>query len=113
MDSGLASVLTQQFYREQGPEFVGFIIGSKIIQVPNISPEPDTSFMVSVKDIISYADEADYFFHTHPNQDSNLSHEDFIGIKNWPSLTHCIIGNDGVSCYKYNEEREEVTKVYG
>jgi proteasome lid subunit RPN8/RPN11 len=101
-----------KFYSDTGPERIGFVIGNKIIEVNNICETPDDGFMVSASDIIKYAEQADAFWHTHPNQSSNLSSEDYVGIKNWPNMVHYIVGKNGVSGYQYNDDLKAVVEVH-
>jgi len=96
---------------EDGPERVGFIIDDCIIEVDNICADPEQGFMIKTEDILQYADIATATWHTHPNVNSNISDEDYVTVKNWPKLVHYIIGNDGVSCYKYDQDLKAVVKV--
>lgn len=96
------------FYSFEGKERVGFIVGDKITEVRNIASDPEQGFKVSFEDIVKYEDIADATWHTHPSQNSNLSEEDSVLIKNWPDMKHYIIGNDGVSCYQYDREKKAI-----
>ena len=106
--------LLKNYYVENGPERVGFIIPqNEIIEVKNTSEKPYDGFIVAAEDIIHYTEErgAIATWHTHPNQDANLSGEDNKIFLNWPDLIHFIIGNDGVRAYKYDEELKYIVEV--
>lgn len=83
----------------EGPhERVGFILKTgEIVEVENICDDPTGGFDVKGADIIKYAPIAAATWHTHPNEDSNLSAGDWHTFLNWPELEHYIIGNDGVT----------------
>lgn len=72
-----------------------------LIEVPNISPHPENSFMVQGADILKYAlsGEAIATWHTHPKKDANLTVEDHEMFLNYPDLEHYIVGTDGVRSY--------------
>jgi proteasome lid subunit RPN8/RPN11 len=83
-------------------ERVGYVLSSgKIVEVPNISNDPENSFDVSGDDILKYAIDGSVIatWHTHPDKSSNLSVDDYTAFKNFPALKHYVIGNDGVRCY--------------
>lgn len=81
-------------------EHVGFILShGKVIEVENISEEPDKSFDVSGADILKYENDAVGTWHTHPKADSNLSVGDMETFLMWPDLEHYIVGIDGVTKY--------------
>lgn len=88
------------FYTPTGPERVGFVLRSgEVVEVKNTAKDTDNAFAVSAEDLIAYEDEMVATFHTHPSCTSNLSGEDYVAFRNWPSVKHFIIGSDGVACY--------------
>ena len=103
--------ILNEFYADSGPERVGFVVGSKIVEVRNTSNNPEETFVVSTSDILTYGDIADATWHTHPNQSSNLSDEDYTLMRNYPNMSHFIIGNDGVTEYKYDKKLKAVMVV--
>lgn len=81
-------------------EHVGFILPhGKVIEVKNVSDNPEGSFDVLGEDIIKYENEAVATWHTHPNGTSNLSAGDMETFLNWPDLDHYIVGTDGLTKY--------------
>lgn len=81
-------------------ERVGFILANgELVEVENVCSEPEQGFEVSGADLVKYEHDAIATWHTHPGKDSNLSVNDYRGFKNWPKLTHYIVGIDGVSGY--------------
>lgn len=91
-----------QLHNPQGIERVGFILaGDDLIEVPNISPSPQNSFMVRGEDILKYAIDgpAVATWHTHPQKDANLTVQDHEMFMNYPTLKHYIVGTDGVRSY--------------
>lgn len=89
----------------EGPnERVGFILKTgEIVEVDNICAEPTEGFDVRGADIIRYTPIAVATWHTHPDEDSNLSAGDFQSFLNWPDLEHYIIGNDGVTKFRVED----------
>lgn len=100
-------------YQGDTTERVGFVLPQHIIEVPNVSPDPTYGFMVSGADIIKHVEEMDAIgtWHTHPDQDSNLSGEDLRMFRSWPDLVHFIVGNDGVRAYQFNSEKNAVLEL--
>jgi proteasome lid subunit RPN8/RPN11 len=84
-----------------GPdERVGFILpDGTIIEVQNISDEPEKSFDVRGEDLILYITEKQAIatWHTHPNTPSNLSVGDYQTFLAYPKQRHFISGSDGLS----------------
>lgn len=106
--------LLKTYYDEHGPERVGFIVPrNEIVEVKNTSEKPYEGFLVDAQEIIHYTEERNAIatWHTHPNQDANLSGEDNKIFWNWPDLIHFIIGNDGVRAYKFDEELQDIIEV--
>ncbi|KQS84244.1 hypothetical protein [Rhizobium sp. Leaf383] len=83
----------------EGPnERCGFILkNGDIVEVPNICTDPTNGFDMRGEDIIRFAPLASSTWHTHPDEDSNLSAGDYATFLNWPEHDHFIIGNDGVT----------------
>lgn len=81
-------------------ERVGFILpGDKIVEVKNISEDPEKGFDVSAEDIQEYGDDAIAAWHTHPKADNNLSAVDMDTFLTWHNIDHYIIGDNGVRKY--------------
>ena len=81
-------------------ERVGFILSDgSIVECTNVSPEPESSFIVSAEEIVAYCDRAVATWHTHPDADYNLSANDYEMFMSWPDLDHYIVGNNGVRKY--------------
>jgi proteasome lid subunit RPN8/RPN11 len=79
-------------------ERCGFILKTgEIVEVPNICAEPTGGFDMRGADIVKFAPISQATWHTHPDDDSNLSSGDFLTFLNWPELDHYIVGNDGVT----------------
>lgn len=88
------------FYEDSGPERVGFVlIDDEVIELENISPEPEKGFVVRPEDLVLYEDRIKATWHTHPGESSNLSVDDYEGFMHWPKLKHYVIGNDGIKCF--------------
>jgi proteasome lid subunit RPN8/RPN11 len=85
-----------------GPnERCGFILtDGTIVEIDNIAPEPDRSFIASGEAILKYVDLAVATWHTHPDASSNLSPGDAETFRFWPHCLHHIVGTDGVSTYR-------------
>ena len=102
----------EKLYNPTGSERVGFVLeDGSIIEVANISSKPEESFMISTLDIMTFSEEATATWHTHPDAGCNLSGEDYLMIKNYPDLSHYILGNDGIICYKYDTHLQAVMEV--
>lgn len=101
-----ASVLSQ-FYQPDGHERVGLILhdGSPV-EVPNVAPYDPKAPRFEVKPdvMVAHEDSAWATWHIHPGQSGNLSIEDYWAFKNWPSLIHYIIGNDGVWMFRVDQD---------
>ena len=93
--------MLQEKYEAEGPERVGFILSSgEVVEVENVSDDPENAFKVSLEDIIAHEANATGTWHTHPGGTSNLSVSDYKSFQGWPNLTHHIIGSDGVAVYR-------------
>jgi proteasome lid subunit RPN8/RPN11 len=89
-------------YAPDGPERVGFVMGNnKVVEVRNISSDPNNSFMILTSDIETYLikKKIKATWHTHPNKSANLSVADYTGFQNYPDVAHYIIGSDGLRKY--------------
>lgn len=94
-----------------GPERCGFIINGEIVEVENVSPKPEEGFVISVLDVIKYADSAEGTWHTHPEESCNLSGEDYPMFTMWKDLYHIIIGSDGIKKYKYSRDKKAIMVI--
>lgn len=85
-------------------ERCGFILKTgEIVEVPNICAEPEQGFDMRGEDLIKYPAISSATWHTHPDEDSNLSAGDYVTFLNWPELDHYIIGNDGVTKFQVRD----------
>lgn len=81
-------------------ERCGFILKTgEIVECDNIASDPKEAFEVSAEQILQFADEAVATWHTHPNQDYNLSYDDHQTFLCWPNLDHYIVGTNGLRRY--------------
>ena len=81
-------------------ERVGLILKSgEVVELENVSSQPDKMFSTKPEDLIRYEDEMLATWHTHPEGESLLSGEDYIGFQMYPDLLHLIFGTEGVSGY--------------
>ena len=111
--NSIKSILSP-LYAPEGRERVGFVLeGNKIVEVQNVSPEPEEGFLVSEDDIEKWIDPGGCLavWHTHPGQSSNLSGEDYRTFMVWRNLKHFIIGNDGVRCFGYDEGKKAIMEL--
>lgn len=85
-------------------ERCGLILADgSVFQSKNIHPNPERAFMVAPEDLVEHEDNLFGTWHTHPNQPAALSQEDYSGFCQWPTLTHFIVGTDGVRAYRVVE----------
>lgn len=106
--------ILNNFYLNEGPEHCGFIIADgTICEVKNVSGDVMNGFEMSPQDIITHTEKlgATATWHTHPNQDANLSGYDHTTFMSWKKLFHFIIGNDGVRCFKYSGETNGIIEA--
>ena len=105
--------ILNSFYYHEGIERVGFIVeDNRIVEVRNVSEKPTEGFLVDPKDTIRCIERGAWAtWHTHPNQDSNLSGEDNRMFTNWSDLVHFIIGSNGVKAYYYNNEKKAILEL--
>lgn len=84
---------------DDAEERCGLVLASgEIVETSNIAAQPQYSFEIPPEDMVREGVVATW--HTHPGQSANLSHEDYAGFLNWPTLEHHIIGTDGVRSYR-------------
>jgi proteasome lid subunit RPN8/RPN11 len=77
---------------------VGFITNEgAIFEVDNLSKIPEITFQVDDSQLLDPQNIA--FFHTHPNDNCNLSIMDFLFFLRYPRLDFYIIGKDGIRKY--------------
>lgn len=90
----------------EGPnERCGFILtDGSIVEIENVAPEPQHSFLAKGEDVLRYIDEVAATWHTHPGGTSNLSVGDADTFKFWPDCLHHIVGEDGVSTYEVRNQ---------
>lgn len=103
-----------RLYNPTGPERVGFLKDeNKIVEVPNVANLPNEGFRVEGQVIVDHTEKYGCWgtWHTHPGEDANLSGEDYRSFKFWPDLYHFIIGNDGVRCFKWDDEKQAILEV--
>lgn len=82
-------------------ERCGLILeGGAAIQLPNIHSNPERGFMLDGRAMIEQGSKLIGTWHTHPGATSRLSQEDDHGFRQWPKLTHWIVGSDGVRAYR-------------
>lgn len=82
-----------------GHERGGFILNDgTLVEIKNTSDDPD-AFAPAAADVFKHADAAVATWHTHPEASANLSVGDFETFVSWPSLTHIIVGTDGIRYY--------------
>lgn len=95
-----------QFYTEDGPERVGFVLkDGTFVEVENKAAyDPEAPrFEVAPEVMIEHAETAQATWHTHPGQSGNLSIDDYWAFKNWPQFVHYIVGNDGVWMFRVDD----------
>lgn len=89
------------FYESSGPERAGFVLtNDRVVEVKNVCGDPENGFEIDPTEILAVENDLVGVWHTHPGASSNLSVDDHDGMKNWPHLTHFIIGKDGVRAYR-------------
>lgn len=94
-----------------GKERCGFIVDGSIVEVENVAATPEEGFAISVDDVMKYSEVAQGTWHTHPDESSNLSGEDYSMFTMWKDLYHIIIGNDGLKVYQFSKEKKSVMVV--
>lgn len=96
----------QNKYSDEGIERIGFILeDNSVVELVNAHDDPEAGAQFLSEELFAYLYDPDRdqevvaTWHTHPNQSSNLSGEDYTAFLNYPELDHYIIGNNGVSSY--------------
>lgn len=84
----------------------GFITkDGTIIQVENEHPDPANYMMFTLYDKVFFEGKTYYWedlvatWHTHPNEDANLSFEDYALFRELPGWYHYIVAQNKVVCY--------------
>lgn len=94
---GIKSSLKRKLKKADTIEKCGLILrDGTILDVENIYPDPTEGFQIPAKDMIDNEDQMVATWHTHPGKTANLSEMDYNGFKQWPTLTHYVIGTDKV-----------------
>ena len=91
-----------EFYEDDilAPERCGFVgLEDEILECKNICHEPANGFDFSGEDLLRYEDQVKASWHTHTGTNCNLTSDDRASFLNYPSLSHYIVGSDGVACY--------------
>lgn len=100
----IVSKLKRKLKAGDTEERCGLILeGGKIITAPNIHPEPTNGFMIDPSALLLNEQKMIGTWHTHPNGQSVLSAADHQGFRQWPNLTHYVIGEDGVRAYEVED----------
>lgn len=71
----------------------------QLIELENVSPEPDKSFSVDPAALVQHEDDAVATWHTHPTGPAGLSGQDYLGFLQWPDLLHVIVSPEGCLGY--------------
>lgn len=96
----------KEFYAEDGPERIGFILqDDTIVECDNLIKESKGGFDFAASDLIKYGLTAKASWHTHPGLLSNLSFNDQESFVMWPDMLHYIVGRDGIRVYKVERNR--------
>jgi proteasome lid subunit RPN8/RPN11 len=66
----------------------------ELIELDNGHDQPELGYVMNARQVLTAMD--DYIitgtWHTHPDDDPNLSQEDYAGFSLWPDLIHYIVG---------------------
>ncbi len=108
-----AKQMLRSLYSDEGKERVGFLFPNELREVQNVAHNPEEGFMVSAEDILTNTEEEGCYatWHTHPNQDANLSGEDYLMFKNWPELYHFIVGKEDTKAFVFDEAKQAIVEV--
>lgn len=89
------------FYSKDGPERGGIITKTGIVELKNIAKNPYNNYEISFEDMDKLDDENTLgTFHTHPNNSSNLSADDYFSFLSYPRLKHYIYGKQGLKSFR-------------
>jgi len=75
--------------KESEIEACGFVRGSEVIPVKNISDEPDTSFAIDARDYLKYS--SDVIYHSHPVGDNGFSEQDIVVASNLRLISYVYV----------------------
>jgi len=78
--SKLHIAIAKACLKERNKEACGFICGSKVIPLENVSDEPESSFVIDARDYLKYLPEVIY--HSHPVGDNGFSEQDIVVASN-------------------------------
>jgi proteasome lid subunit RPN8/RPN11 len=85
-------------------ERVGLVLKSgEIVELPNVSSEPDDSFLVMATDMMPFLSAMVATWHTHPKGGLSPSVTDMESFAMWPDLKHYIVAPEGVRAFTVTE----------
>lgn len=73
-------------------ERCGLVVDGELIEVTNIHLNPLKGFRMDPTEMLPLIEKASASWHTHPQEDPELSEEDYAGFTQWPKLVHHIVG---------------------
>lgn len=92
-------------------ERVGLVLDDgEVVELPNISSEPEDSFFVSATDMLPYLDRVRATWHTHPMGGLEPSSMDMVFFRSWPDLTHWIVAQEGERSFVVRNGQVEVVE---
>lgn len=96
----------RSYYQPEGPERCGFVMDRfGVFEAENVADDPINGFEVSADVVAENIDHITATWHTHPGQSSNLSMGDRETFLNWSTVSHYIVGREGITRY-YVEDGE-------
>lgn len=102
--TAIVSKLKKKLKAGDTVERCGLVLASgRVFQTDNVHPEPEKGFEIPIEKMIEFEQELVGTWHTHPGKPATLSEADYDGFRNWPSLTHYIVGADGVRAYRVED----------
>lgn len=99
MSNNLVKTL-KEYYAPEGAERVGFIVAGQVVECLNIAPNPDKNFLIPARALLEFLESAEASWHTHPNGSSAPTDSDLHAFRNYPKMTHYIVGKEGVTQYE-------------
>lgn len=97
--------LKRKLVEGETAERCGLVLKSgRVMEGDNVHQTPERGFIIETKFARRHMKNMVGTWHTHPNQKSVLSEEDYIGFGQWPGYTHYVIGTDGVRGYVAGED---------
>lgn len=76
-------------------ERCGFILkDGTAVELPNIHPEPSRYFKIDQGEIDKQLDNIEAFWHSHPDNNINLSLADYFAFNQYPDHRHRIYNSD-------------------